>query len=246
MIPACRIAVCLVSLGLTLPIAVHAQGAPPAAKAPAAADLNTLTAAERRDGWRLLFDGKTTKGWRGYREKAAPAGWQVVDGALARVDKAGNLSTEEQFGNFELALEWKIGEGGNSGVMYRVTEAHEEPYETGPEMQVLDDARHADGKSLLTSAGSDFGLYATKPGIAKPAGTWNAARIVVKGNRVEHWLNGTKVVEYELGSADWKDRVAKSKFGKWPDYGLATRGYIVLQDHGDAVAYRNIRIRTLP
>lgn len=219
---------------LLLPAAARAQSAP-----------NTLTTAEAKAGWRLLFDGKTTAGWRGFKQSSAPAAWQVVDGTLSRVGEGPDLITVDEFGDFELALEWKIGEGGNSGIIYRVTEAHDATYESGAEMQVLDDARHADGKNPLTSAGSDFGLYAAPRGVVKPAGEWNAVRIVVKGNHVEHWLNGRKVVTYELGSADWKAKVAASKFKQWPDYGLAPKGHIALQNHGDAVSYRSIRIRPL-
>ncbi len=208
--------------------------------------MNTLTSDERRQGWRLLFDGKTTRGWRGFRQRTAPAGWQVVDSGLTRVGQAGDLVTDEEFGDFELALEWKISEGGNSGIMYRVTDAQGETYQSGPEMQVLDDARHPDGRSRLTAAGSAYGLYPAPAGVAKPAGEWNQVRLVVKGAHVEHWLNGQKVVEYELWSPDWKARVANSKFAQWPTYGLAKKGHIALQDHGDWVAYRNIRIRALP
>ena len=208
--------------------------------------MNTLTSDEQQQGWHLLFDGQTTRGWRGFRQKAAPAGWQVVDGALTRVGRAGDLITAQEFGDFELALEWKLTDGGNSGIMYRVVDAHEATYESGPEMQVLDDARHPDGRSRLTAAGAAFGLYPAPAGVVKPAGEWNQVRIVVKGGHVEHWLNGQKVVEYDLWSPDWKARVANSKFAQWPSYGLAKKGHIALQDHGDWVAYRNIRIRALP
>jgi hypothetical protein len=113
-------------------------------------------------------------------------------------------------------------------------------------MQVLDDAVHPDGKNRLTSAGSCYGMYPSPAGIVRPPGQWNEVRIIVYGNHVEHWLNGTKVVEYELGSPDWETRLNASKFKQWPGYGRSTRGYIALQDHGDRVAYRNIRIRVLP
>jgi hypothetical protein len=195
--------------------------------------------------WRTLFDGGSLDAWRGFRSDTVPAGWQVVDGALTRVGEAGDLITRDEFGDFKLTLEWKVAEGGNSGIMYRVTEAAAATYETGPEMQVLDDARHKDGQSRLTSAGSAYGLYAAPAGVVKPAGEWNAVRIVARGNHVEHWLNGTKVVEYELGSPDWEAKVKASKFKQWPGYGRAASGHIALQDHGDRVAYRNIRIRTL-
>ena len=189
----------------------------------AAPPVNTLTAAERSAGWKLLFDGQTTKGWRGYQKKAVPSGWVVEDGTLARVAATGDLITQRQFQDFELTLEWKISEGGNSGIMYRVTEGGEATYESGPEMQVLDDARHPDGRSRLTSAGAAYGLYSSPAGIARPAGEWNAVRILVRGRHVEHWLNGQKVVEYELESPDWEAKVAASKFKQWPGYGRAPR-----------------------
>jgi len=196
-------------------------------------------------GWRSLFDGRSTAGWRGYRADSMPSGWRVEDGTLVRAAQAGNIVTVDTFRNFELALDWKVSSGGNSGIMYRVTEDAKEPYETGPEMQVLDDARHADGKNPLTSAGALYGLYAAPPGVVKPAGEWNHARIVLKGNHVEHWLNGQKVVDAELWSPDFTARHAKSKFTQWPPYAKAARGHIALQDHGDWVAYRNVRIREL-
>jgi len=225
------------ALALSFASAVLAQDAAP--------PVNTLTAAERSAGWKLLFDGQTTKGWRGYQKKAAPSGWVVEDGTLARVAATGDLITQKQFQDFELTLEWKISEGGNSGIMYRVTEGGEATYESGPEMQVLDDARHPDGRSRLTSAGAAYGLYPAPAGIVRVAGEWNAVRIVVKGRHVEHWLNGQKVVEYELESPDWEAKVAASKFKQWPGYGRAPKGHIALQDHGDRVWYRNIKIREM-
>ncbi len=207
--------------------------------------MNTLSAEERAAGWRLLFDGATTDGWRGYRLDSMPSGWQVVEGALTRVAPAGDILTRDQFADFELTLEWKVGPKGNSGIFYRATEAAERIYETAPEMQVLDDAGHADAASRLTSAGANFGLYPAPAGIVRPAGEWNRVRILVRGSHVEHWLNGTKLLEYELGSPDWEARVAKSKFVEWPGYGRAARGHIGLQDHGDRVAYRDIKLREL-
>lgn len=218
---------------------------PPDDTTPASASGAQLTAAEREQGWRALFDGRTTNGWRGYKRQAIPSGWQVVDGELTRVSGGGDIITVDQFADFELAVEWKVGPGGNSGIFYRVTESGEESYHTGIEMQVLDDARHADGKSRLTSAGSLYALYPAPEGIVKPAGEWNSARVIARGNHVEHWLNGVKVVDAELWSPDWNRRLAASKFTQWPDYAKATRGHIGLQDHGDRVAFRNIKIREL-
>lgn len=213
--------------------------------AAAQATTNRLTATEQQGGWVLLFDGKSTAGWRGYQKPAMPDGWTVVDGALTRTGEGGDIITTGQYTSFELALEWKLWPGGNSGLMYRVTEAEEWSYRTGPEMQLLDDVAHADGLNRLTAAGSAYGLYAAPAGIVRPAGEWNMARIVVQGSQVEHWLNGVKVVSYELGSADWEAKVAASKFKEWPGYGRAPRGHIALQDHGDRVAFRNIKIREI-
>ena len=205
-----------------------------------------LTPAERAAGWRLLFDGRTATGWRGFRMDSMPAGWTVVAGALTRVARAGDIITTERFGNFELVLEWKIAPKGNSGIFYRVSEDDSTAYWSGPEMQVLDDAGHPDGRSRLTAAGSCYGIYPSPAGVVKPAGEWNRVRLVLRGNHVEHWLNGVKVVEYELGSPDWEARVKASKFAPHVHYGRNASGYIGLQDHGDWVAYRNIKIRVLP
>lgn len=213
----------------------------------ASAPMNTLTAAEQRDGWKLVFDGKTTAGWRNYRKQTVGPGWTVVDGVLTRSgENAGDIITDGQYRNFDLMLDWRISEGGNSGVMYRASEEGNYVWQSGPEMQILDDARHADGKSQLTSAGSVFAVYPAPRGIVRPAGEWNSARVLVDGNHVEHWLNGTKVVEYELGSAGWVERVAASKWAREPLYGRAPSGHIGLQDHGDRVEFRNIRVKVLP
>jgi hypothetical protein len=210
---------------------------------------NRLTNKEKADGWKLLFDGKTTDGWHAFRGKELPDKWKVIDGALVvsakNGKKGGDIVTDDEFGDFELAFEWKVTEGANSGVMYRVSEDESAPYLTGPEYQILDNKRHPDGKSKLTSAASCYALYAPSEDVTKPVGEWNQSRIVINGNRVEHWLNGKKVVEYELGSDDWKKRVADSKFKPLTKFGAMKKGKIDLQDHGDEVAYRSIKIRPL-
>jgi hypothetical protein len=213
------------------------------------ADANQLTAAEKADGWKLLFDGKTTKGWHQYKGKDIGKGWKIADGALALVHKegegGGDIITDDMFGNFEFAIDWKVTPGANSGIMYRVSETEDAPFFTGPEYQILDNAKHADGKNPKTSAASCYALYAPTKDVTKPVGQWNHTRILVKDNHVEHWLNDVKVVEYEFGSKDWNKRVAESKFNEWKKFGTMKKGGIDLQDHGDDVAYRNIKIRPL-
>jgi hypothetical protein len=210
---------------------------------------NTLTEQEKAAGWKLLFDGKTADGWRAYRGKKMPDKWHVVDGALVFTPQSGNeggdIVTTDEYDSFELAFEWKISSGGNSGVMYRVSEDEAAPYMTGPEYQILDNAKHPDGKSKLTSAASCYALYAPAKDATRPVGEWNKGRIVVKGNHVEHWLNGEKVVAYEFGSDDWNQRVQASKFKEWAKFGKEPKGHIDLQDHGDEVAYRSLKIRSL-
>jgi hypothetical protein len=197
--------------------------------------------------WRSLFDGRTTNGWRGYRSAEMPSGWRVVNGALTKDSSTGDIQTSDEFGNFELELEWRIGPGGNSGVFYRGTEEYDHIYWSAPEYQLLDDAGAPDGRSRLTAAGSAYGLYPSPAGIVKPADRWNSTRIILRGAHVEHWLNGHKLLEYELGSPDWEARVKASKFVAWPHYGRATSGHIGIQgDHSGALAVRQIRIRVLP
>lgn len=236
----------LLALAALLPSCHSAKTTPAAPPPPRPGPVNALTAEEKAEGYVLLFNGKSTAGWRGYKQQTMPAGWQVVDGALTRVKPAGDIITTSQYANFELRLDWKISPAGNSGIFYRVTEEGEDTYNSGPEYQVLDDVLHKDGASRLTAAGSCYGLYPSPVGVVHPAGEWNQARIVVNGDDVQHWLNGIKVVEYHLGSAEWEAKVKASKFAQWPEYGRSSRGYIGLQDHGDRVSYRSIRIRVLP
>lgn len=226
--------------------------APPGNSTPASSSTTTsgatpLTAEQRAGGWRSLFDGTSTAAWRGYKEATMPAGWQIVDGVLTKKGSVGDLMTKDQFGNFELALDWKVSPGGNSGVFYRGTEDYDKIYWSAPEYQLLDDAGHPDGQSRLTSAGSDYGLYPSPAGVVKPADQWNSTLIVIKGNTVQHWLNGQKLLEYDLGSPDWQAKVKASKFVAYPKYGLAQKGYIGIQgDHDGALSIRNVRIKELP
>ncbi|HUP22446.1 MAG TPA: DUF1080 domain-containing protein [Thermoanaerobaculia bacterium] len=213
--------------------------------------VNRLTAEEQAQGWELLFDGGELGKWRGYKMDRVPDGWSVVGGVVrfARPDapeaKRSDLITREQYGDFELRLEWKLTPGGNSGVMFRVSEDSERSYHTGPEMQILDNAGHRDGGSPLTSTGANYGLHAPVRDVTRPVGEWNEVRIVAHGPHVEHWLNGVEVVAYELWTEDWRAKVKATKFAQWPRYGLNERGHIALQDHDDEVWFRNLKVRRL-
>jgi len=207
--------------------------------------MNTLTAKEKAEGWRLLFDGKKTNGWRGFRQAQLPDGWKAVDGALTRVGPASDIVTVDEFGDFELTIEWTIPPNGNTGVFYRVTEDDAVMWHTAPEYQVIDNGYTKGKLKPAQYAGANYDLHPPSRDVTKPIGSWNQTRILVRDAHVEHWLNGVKVVEYELWSDDWTERVAASKFKDFPRYARARRGHIGLQDHGDRVAFRNIKIREL-
>jgi hypothetical protein len=184
--------------------------------------------------------------WRGYREAKMPAGWTVTDGDLSKTVSSNDLVTRDEYGDFELEFDWKVHPGGNAGVFYRGSEEAEKIYFTAPEYQLLDDARHPDGKSRLTSAGADYALYPAPAGVVKPADEWNSSRIVARGTHVEHWLNGQKLLEYEVGSPDWETRLKASKFATWTKYGRLPKGHIGIQgDHEGELSIRNMRIRPL-
>ena len=202
---------------------------------------------QRGEGWQPLFDGKTLNGWRPFNHKPA-GGWEVVDGTLHAIAKVKGveLITEKKFRDFEFAWEWKVPVAGNNGVKYFVTEARTSA--PGHEYQMLDDKAHPDAKHGPIRQTASF-YYVLPPAADKAyrePGAWNQSKIVVQGKKVEHWLNGAKVVQYEIGSADWEARRTSSKFANSTKYGRAKRGFIALQDHGDRVEFRNIRLRELP
>lgn len=223
------------------------NGSGASASASAASSSSVASSATPSQGaWRELID-PTMSAWRGYKQAAVPAGWKVTDGVLMKDQSINDIVTRDEFDNFELAFDWRIHQGGNAGVFYRGSEEFEKIYFTAPEYQLLDDARHPDGKSRLTSAGADYALYPAPAGIVKPADEWNSSRIVARGTHVEHWLNGQQLLEYEVGSPDWETRLKASKFATWPKYGRLTKGRIGVQgDHEGELAIRNMRIRTLP
>lgn len=201
---------------------------------------------ETQSPWTVLFDGTSMAAFRGYKSEAMPAGWSIVGDTLVKGDTGADIITRAQFGDFELSLDWKIAEAGNAGIFYRATEEYDRVYWSAPEYQLLDDEKGADNKTRLTCAGAAYALYPSPAGHVKKVGEWNTTRIVAKGPHVEHWLNGVKLLEYELGSPDWTAKVKASKFEKYPNFGKARRGHIGFQgDHAGTLVFRNIRIREL-
>jgi 3-keto-disaccharide hydrolase len=197
--------------------------------------------------WQPLFDGKTTAGWRGWRQQTMPAGWQVVDGTLTRAGKGGDIVSLREFGDFELEVVWKIAPKANSGLFYRVVEHPDdtEMWMAAPEYQIIDDAGYPSPLKPTQKTAANYDLQPPGQDATKPAGEWNTTRIVVNGPHVEHWLNGRQIVVYELWTEEWNRLVAASKFKDSPRYGRARRGRIGIQDHGDWIAFRSIRIREL-
>ncbi|MBK7871673.1 MAG: DUF1080 domain-containing protein [Saprospiraceae bacterium] len=217
---------------------------------------NTLSEIEQKEGFKLLFDGNSLNGWRNFNKKTIGSSWVVQNGTIlldAKKDPSGNwqsadggdITTDKEYGDFDLRLEWRIDPCGNSGVIYRAVESskYEHAWHTGPEMQIQDDACHPDGKTEKHQVGDIYDMISSKYTNAKPAGQWNEIRIVAKGNKIEQWQNGRKIVEAEVGSKEWNQLLSQSKWTAYPDFGKAKKGHIVLQDHGNRVWFRNIRIK---
>ena len=206
--------------------------------------INTLSDDERAAGWKLLFDGKSTDGWRNYQKEGIGDGWKVIDGVLVCEKGGGDIVTRDQYDAFELSLEYKVAPNANSGVMFHVAETGKSPWHTGPEVQILDNAAFA-GKSEPQLAGWLYDLYPAKEDATRPTGQWNQLRLLVTPDEGRVVLNGKEYLEFVVGSDDWNRRVAESKFNQYSDFGKVKRGYICLQDHGGGVAFRNIKVRPI-
>jgi len=221
--------------------------------------MNVLTDQEIKDGWKLLFDGKTTDGWRGaHRDSFPKFGWEVKEGILTVLasdgkesNNGGDIVTKEEFSSFDLKVDFKITEGANSGIKYFVTEAEgiHPGSAIGLEYQILDDEHHPDAKlgnhEGSRTVASLYDLIKAQNKKVNPIGEWNHAELIVKGKHVEHWLNGTKVLEYERGSAEYRKLVSESKYKDYKNFGEAEKGHILLQDHGNRVSFCNVKIKVL-
>jgi hypothetical protein len=217
---------------------------------------NVLTDTEAHDNWQLLFNGKDFTGWHAFKQKTVGDNWIVdsIEQAI-QVHKAegstthggGDLTTDGEYENYELRLDWKISACGNSGIIYNVLEIDSvnATYQTGPEMQVLDNTCHPDAKIIKHRAGDLYDMISCSTENVKPAGEWNSIRLVSNNGKIEHWQNEQKLVEYDQNAPTWKAMIAASKFKTMPLFGTSRKGHIALQDHGDKVWYRNIKIRKL-
>lgn len=206
------------------------------------AAINTLTAAEKADGWALLFDGKSLSKWRNYQKQDISDKWKVEDGIFTLTEKGGgDIITKDEYGAFELMLDYRIAPEGNSGLMFHVGEGEKTPWMTGPEIQIQDNVAGHDPQK----AGWLYQLYPASVDATHPAGEWNTLHIIISPEKCIHIMNGTKYVEYVKGSADWDAKVAASKFSKFPNFGKLTKGFICLQDHGNVVSFRNVKIKSL-
>ena len=231
----------LISLVLATSITFSAHGAD-----------NELSVAEKADGWELLFDGQDIdKNWRGYKMETSPTKWEVEDGAIFfnpnNYGTGGDIISREKYSEFEFSLEWKVAAASNSGIFYHAVESddYKFPYETAPEMQVLDNDRHGDGKIEQHRAGDLYDLVKSRVENVKPVGEWNKVLIKVKGNNLEHWQNGEMVIKTTMWDDNWASLIKDSKFATWPGFGKSKIGHFALQDHGDPVWYKNIKVKKL-
>lgn len=209
---------------------------------------NTLSKQEKKQGWVLLFDGTTTKGWRSYKNQETD-NWAVQKGELyckvEGVTKRADLITSDQYENYELKIDWKIAPKQNSGIIYMVTEENGASFESGPEYQLIDDLGYPAELKDKQLTGANYDMHASSAKVSNPAGEYNHTKIVINKGHVEHWLNGTKIVDYQLWTPEWEQLKANSKWKDVKPYGMSKKGHIALQDHGGGVYFKNIKIRAL-
>jgi Domain of Unknown Function (DUF1080) len=209
---------------------------------------NTLTDAEKKDGWVLLFDGKTTSGWRTYQNLPNDS-WEAASGELHckkdGVQHRADLVTKDQYASFELQLDWKVSKAANSGILYHVQETKKSSYETGPEYQLIDDLGYTEKIEDWQKSGADYAMHPPSKIVSKPTGQYNHSRLVVNGAHVEHWLNGVKIVDFTAWTPEWEKLKTTGKWKDYPDYGMAKTGVIALQDHGGGIWMKNIKIKKL-
>ncbi|HCC69817.1 MAG TPA: DUF1080 domain-containing protein [Bacteroidales bacterium] len=214
---------------------------------------NKLTREEKKEGWKLLFDGKTTDGWRGYNMTEIPSAWKVVDGTLMSAgeggDIGGDIITIDKYENFDLKIDWKLAPGGNSGILYHVMEGPglKSTYFSGPEYQLIDDIGFPGGVTPHNSTGADYAMTPadTTQKELNPVGQWNSSRIIFDNGKVIHYLNGKKIVEFTAWNDEWEEKVNKGKWKNYPAYGKAKSGHIGLQDHGSKIWFKNIKTKEL-
>ncbi|RAJ10486.1 uncharacterized protein DUF1080 [Chitinophaga skermanii] len=222
-----------------------------AATTPVAAAENTLTDTEKAEGWKLLFNGQNLDGWRMYQSKPADT-WGVQDGLLHctgsatdKSDKRGDLVTNDEYENFEFSADWKLAPQGNSGILYLVSEEFPSSYQSGPEYQLIDDNNFPEKLEDWQKTGGNYAMNPPLKNASKPIGEWNNTRIIVNKGHVEHWLNGEKVVEYELWNDEWKKHKSEGKWKDTPSYGSAKKGHIAFQDHGSEIWFKNVKLKQL-
>lgn len=214
---------------------------------------NSLSKNEKKQGWTMLFDGKTLDGWKGFNSDKMFGCWSAANGEMicrgeGGSETAGDIITVQQYENFEMSLQWKITKAGNSGIFYHVLEGaqYHAAYETGPEYQLIDDEGWPGGLENWQQTGADYGMYPAKEGkLLKPVGEWNLSKIIYDKGHVEYWLNGMKVVEFQAYSPDWEKKKAASKWKDFPGYAISKKGHIGLQNHGSGVSFRNIKVRII-
>lgn len=209
---------------------------------------NTLTEEEKENGWELLFDGKSMEHWRNFKKQDLSPKWIVKDGVMTKTKDGGDIVTKSKYENFDLKMEWKISIKGNSGIfiLANETEADKKIYTRAPEIQILDDERHPDNKLASHRSGSLYDMIAAPATSQKPAGEWNKVRILFANRHLKVWQNGVVAVDVKLGSDEWKKILSQSKFKNWKGFGEATTGHIGIQEHGDDVSFRNLKIKKLP